>query len=184
MQTSADILSNINISFLLIAILTLVVIILFVHSCYMRRNLHECHRVIVRLLNEKEDLRQHLPTELRFKYYPDHLSRPEIISIINMVKKLLLVFCIAGYLLPLNAQKSEPRFALSTNLLPWATLAPNVGTEFYVGKNWSVAADGSFGMWGCSHMQRVTQTWSAGGEVSRIDRLARQLDYRIPTKNR
>ena len=67
----------------------------------------------------------------------------------NTVKlvKLLMLFCMAGYLLPLNAQKTTSRVALTTNFLSWATLAPNLGTEIYIGKKLSIAADGSYGMW-------------------------------------
>lgn len=61
----------------------------------------------------------------------------------NTVKlvKLLMLFCMAGYLLPLNAQKTTSRVALTTNFLSWATLAPNLGTEIYIGKKLSIAAD-------------------------------------------
>lgn len=62
-------------------------------------------------------------------------------------------------------EKKDSPFALTTNLLSWATLAPNLGAEVYIGKQWSVAADGSFGMWGFSHNQSATQTWSLGGEA-------------------
>lgn len=62
-------------------------------------------------------------------------------------------------------EKKDSPFALTTNLLSWATLAPNLGAEVYLGKQWSVAADGSFGMWGFSHNQSATQTWILGGEA-------------------
>lgn len=37
--------------------------------------------------------------------------------------------------------------ALKTNLLYDALLIPNIGAEFYVGKNWSVLADWQYGWW-------------------------------------
>lgn len=85
----------------------------------------------------------------------------------NTVKlvKLLMLFCMAGYLLPLNAQKTTSRVALTTNFLSWATLAPNLGTEIYIGKKLSIAADGSYGMWNYGHTHGNIQTWSAGGEA-------------------
>lgn len=73
-------------------------------------------------------------------------------------------------ILPLHAQEEDrptatPRWALSGNLLSWATLAPNIGAEVYIGRKWSVAADASFGMWGFGHTTHTAQTWSAGGEA-------------------
>lgn len=85
----------------------------------------------------------------------------------NTVKlvKLLMLSCMAGYLLPLNAQKTTSRVALTTNFLSWATLAPNLGTEIYIGKKLSIAADGSYGMWNYGHTHGNIQTWSTGGEA-------------------
>lgn len=59
----------------------------------------------------------------------------------------------------------RPRWSLSTNLLSWATLAPNVGAELYFGSRWSAAVDGSFGMWGFDTRHTGFRTWSAGGEL-------------------
>lgn len=84
---------------------------------------------------------------------------------ITNLAKLLMISCMTGYLLPSEAQESNPRFALTTNFLSWATLAPNLGTEIYIGKKFSVAADGSYGMWNYSHTHGSTQTWSIGGEA-------------------
>jgi len=64
-----------------------------------------------------------------------------------------------------QAQEETPRFALSSNLLSWAALTPNLGAEIYIGKRWSVAADGSYGMWDYSQNQSNLQTWSVGGEA-------------------
>ncbi|MBN9710320.1 DUF3575 domain-containing protein [Bacteroides cellulosilyticus] len=59
----------------------------------------------------------------------------------------------------------HPRWALSTNLLSWATLAPNLGAELYLANRWSLAADASYGMWNYSHRTHTTPTWSVGGEL-------------------
>lgn len=86
------------------------------------------------------------------------------------MKLLQLITCILLALLPFNsrnaqAQEALPRIALSSNLLSWATLAPNIGVEIYIGKKLSIAADGSYGMWNYSHTHSSMQTWSVGGEA-------------------
>lgn len=47
------------------------------------------------------------------------------------------------------AMKDDKPFymALKTNMLYDALLIPNIGAEFYVGKNWSVLADWMYGWW-------------------------------------
>lgn len=64
-----------------------------------------------------------------------------------------------------QAQEETPRIALSSNLISWATLAPNIGMEVYIGKKFSIIADGSYGMWNYPHTYGSLQTWSAGGEA-------------------
>ena len=84
------------------------------------------------------------------------------------MKPLRTVLLLSFLLLMLGLQaqeKNDTPFALTTNFLSWATLAPNLGAEVYMGKKWSVAADGSLGMWGFSHTRMTTQTWSVGGEA-------------------
>ena len=86
------------------------------------------------------------------------------------MKLLQLITCTLLALLPFNsrnaqAQEALPRIALSSNLLSWATLAPNIGVEIYIGKKLSIAADGSYGMWNYSHTHSSMQTWSVGGEA-------------------
>lgn len=86
------------------------------------------------------------------------------------MKLLQLITCTLLALLPFNsrnaqAQEALPRIALSSNLLSWATLAPNIGVEVYIGKKLSIAADGSYGMWNYSHTHSSMQTWSVGGEA-------------------
>ena len=69
-------------------------------------------------------------------------------------KRWILAALLAATLLPARAQvdgqeqKDTPRWSLSSNLLSWATLAPNLGAEVYLGSRLSLAVDGSFGMWG------------------------------------
>ena len=89
-----------------------------------------------------------------------------------MIKNLLtLLAFFAATLCPASAQEGRaepydtPRWSLGSNLLSWATLAPNLGAEVYFGGRWSAAVDGSFGMWGFGTRQTATQTWSAGGEL-------------------
>ena len=65
----------------------------------------------------------------------------------------------------IDRAETAPRWALSSNLLSWTMLAPNLGVEIYLGGRWSVAADASYGMWGFGHTTHTTQTWSAGTEV-------------------
>ena len=86
------------------------------------------------------------------------------------MKHLLILLLAALSLAPLRAQDQaepfdQPRWSLSTNLLSWATLAPNLGAEVYWGSRWSAAVDGSFGLWGFGTDKAAFQTWSAGGEV-------------------
>lgn len=75
---------------LLLAGAALVVAILLVCLCRIRHNLHNCHYVIVRLIGEKEELCRMLPPELQMKYYPDKLSRTEILSILKIVRREML----------------------------------------------------------------------------------------------
>lgn len=92
---------------------------------------------------------------------------------IMIKKRWILAALLAATLLPARAQvdgqeqKDTPRWSLSSNLLSWATLAPNVGAEVYFAGRWSVAFDGSFGMWGFGTDKTATQTWSVGGELRR-----------------
>lgn len=81
------------------------------------------------------------------------------------LRTLLLLSCLLFVSALWAQEKKDTPFALTTNLLSWATLAPNLGAEIYIGNDWSVAADGSFGMWGYSHGQTAAQTWSIGGEA-------------------
>lgn len=64
-----------------------------------------------------------------------------------------------------QAQEDASHIALSSNLLSWATLAPDLGIEVYIGKKFSIAADGSYGMWNHSHSSYSIRTWSIGGEA-------------------
>lgn len=50
--------------------------------------------------------------------------------------------------------------SLKTNMLYDALLLPNVGTEFYVGKNWSIMADWMYGWW---DRDRTHYYWRAYG---------------------
>lgn len=91
-------------------------------------------------------------------------------------KSFILLFLLGSLVLPgisgggaqaqtAPAAADTPRWALGSNLLSWATLAPALGAEVYLCRRWSVAADASFGMWGYGHTTHAVQTWSVGGEA-------------------
>lgn len=50
-------------------------------------------------------------------------------------------------LFPAPAQRKPFYMAIKTNMLYDALLIPNLGAEFYVGKNWSVTANWNYGWW-------------------------------------
>lgn len=83
----------------------------------------------------------------------------------NLFFLLFLLPTTAGGNLQAQVQETTPRIALSSNLLSWATLAPNIGIEVYIGKGFSLNIDGSYGMWDYSHTRGSLQTWSTGGEA-------------------
>ena len=86
-----------------------------------------------------------------------------------MRQRLVAALCLLALCLPALAQGQQPvdhpRWSVGTNLLSWATLAPNLGAEVYLGSRLSLAVDGSFGMWGFGTDKTAFQTWSAGGEL-------------------
>ncbi|MDE7411042.1 MAG: DUF3575 domain-containing protein, partial [Paramuribaculum sp.] len=53
--------------------------------------------------------------------------------------------------------------ALKTNMLYDAAALPNIGAEFYVGKNWSVGADWMYGWWDNDSRHRYWRAY--GGDV-------------------
>ncbi len=81
----------------------------------------------------------------------------------------LLTTELAGELLPLpivlgEAKQCKPFYmALKTNMLYDALLLPNIGAEFYVGKNISINADWMYGWW---DRDRTHYYWRAyGGNI-------------------
>lgn len=52
----------------------------------------------------------------------------------------------------------------STNMLYDALLVPNIGVEFYLGRNWSVAADWMYGWWDTNRRHRYWRVY--GGEIA------------------
>lgn len=68
----------------------------------------------------------------------------------------------APVIVPVTANESGLRWALKTNLLYDAVLVPNIGAEFYLGNQMSIAADWHYAWWN-------TDDWywrTYGGEVA------------------
>ena len=57
------------------------------------------------------------------------------------------------------------RVALTTNTLPYALLAPNLGVEVFVSPRLSLALDGVYGWWGYPDGNTIIENWSIGGEA-------------------
>ncbi len=61
-------------------------------------------------------------------------------------------------------QDSSLILAFKTNLLADAVLIPNIGIEFYLGKNWSLAANWHYAWW---HSDRIHWYWRTyGGDLA------------------
>lgn len=54
---------------------------------------------------------------------------------------------------------------ISTNMLYDALLIPSIGVEFYLGKNWSVAATWEYGWWKCDHKHNYWRAYGGDLEV-------------------
>lgn len=67
---------------------------------------------------------------------------------------------------PIVEPKERKSFymSLSTNMLYDALLVPNIGAEFYLGRNWSVAADWMYGWWDTNRRHRYWRIY--GGEIA------------------
>lgn len=57
--------------------------------------------------------------------------------------------------------------SLRANLLRWATLTPDAGVEWRVGKGWSVLVNGSYCSWSWNDMKRRYALWEIAPEVRR-----------------
>lgn len=55
-----------------------------------RRHLNNCRYVIVRLMNEKEELKKLLPPDAAARYLPYKLTRTELLSVVKMINRLLI----------------------------------------------------------------------------------------------
>ncbi len=57
---------------------------------------------------------------------------------------------------------------IKTNLLYWATLTPNLGIDFYIGRKFSIGLEGTYSDWTLfkNNIKRIKKwsNWSAGGE--------------------
>ncbi len=79
----------------------------------------------------------------------------------------LTTAAIGGVLAPLPVYKPQPKpfyMALKTNMLFDALALPNIGAEFYVGKNWSVGADWMYGWWDKDSRHRYWRAY--GGDIT------------------
>lgn len=89
----------------------------------------------------------------------------------NMKKKQILITAALAALLCLaprvQAQddRRPVRVALTTNTLPYALLAPNLGVEVFVSPRLSLALDGVYGWWGYPDGNTIIENWSIGGEA-------------------
>lgn len=54
--------------------------------------------------------------------------------------------------------------SVKTNMLYDALLVPNIGLEFYLGKNWSVAGNWMYGWWNTNNKHRYWRTY--GGDIA------------------
>lgn len=71
-----------------------------------------------------------------------------------------------GYLPPRSLTSLSRNFymALKTNMLYDAAMLPNIGAEFYLGKNWSIGANWIYGWW---DTDRTHWYWRAyGGDIT------------------
>ena len=67
--------------------------------------------------------------------------------------------------IPLFRDKGRKLYmSLSTNMLYDALLLPNIGIEYYIGKNWSVNANWLYGWWDRSKRHRYWRAY--GGDIS------------------
>lgn len=60
-------------------------IILFIQH----RRLNDCRYVIVRLINEKEELKDFLPPESPVRYLPYRLTKTELLSVVKMINHFI-----------------------------------------------------------------------------------------------
>lgn len=93
-------------------------------------------------------------------HYPG-VSDPNIQTVVDVPSIGLPSF----YLPSLSIGKECHPFymALKTNLLTDALALPNIGAEFYVGKNWSVGANWTYGWWDNDRKHRYWRAY--GGDV-------------------
>ena len=58
---------------------------------------------------------------------------------------------------------------IKTNLLYWATLTPNIGMDFYIGRRFSIGLEGTYSDWTLfkNNIKRIKKwsNWSTGGEL-------------------
>lgn len=108
--------------------------------------------------------------ELRYsRLYVDYsLLNPRLVPDIGrpvFVPSAPAVTPVSLSMIPQPAEEQRPFYmALKTNMLYDALLLPNIGAEFYVGKDWSVAADWMYGWW---DNDRTHYYWRAyGGDVT------------------
>lgn len=70
----------------------------------------------------------------------------------------------AAYAATEVAERKPFYMSLSTNMLYDALLVPNIGAEFYLGKNWSISGDWMYGWWDTDRRHRYWRVY--GGELA------------------
>lgn len=65
---------------------------------------------------------------------------------------------------PVADERSPFYMALKTNMLYDLLAVPNIGVEFYLGKNWSVSANWAYGWWDSNNRHRYWRYY--GGEIA------------------
>lgn len=80
-----------SLTFLLLTVIVALLICIF----HYQRRVHQCHDVIIRLMLEKEKLTQLLTKRPNKERSKNDASKIELISLIDLIKKTLLLFALA-----------------------------------------------------------------------------------------
>lgn len=109
--------------------------------------------------------RQGRPHRERHAYQPSFTTHTHYTSILTAVASFSFPFPASVPALPENHRKERPLYmSLKTNLLYDALAVPNIGVEFYIGKNWSINANWMYGWWDTNRRHRYWRTY--GGDIA------------------
>ncbi len=104
------------------------------------------------------------------RLYVDYQRRYSPLAQIPL-EKLILVDPIPGItyppvhaVIPVERERRPFYMALKTNMLFDALALPNIGAEFYLGKQWSVAANWMYAWWDNDHSHRYWRAY--GGDLT------------------